>query len=231
MDMMIETVNLVKNYYSKVETVEVLRGIDLKVAEGEILSIMGPSGVGKSTLLHLIGTLDIPTSGEVIIGGSKIDFAAKDLGKFRAKKIGFIYQFHHLLPEFTALENIYIPAMILNGEVKEKNIKRAKELLKMVHLQERIHHKPSELSGGELQRVAIARAFMNDPDIILADEPTGNLDLENGEEVFNMIVELNKKTGKTFVIVTHNRVLAEKTHRIVTMQGGKLHKEENVDNK
>ncbi len=225
---MIETKNLVKNYYTKVETVEVLRGINLKVEKGEVLSIMGPSGVGKSTLLHIIGTLDEPTSGEVVVNGEKINFGSSKLSKFRSLNVGFIYQFHHLLPEFTALENVTIPSMILHGRVNSNSEKRAKELLATVGLQERFHHKPSELSGGELQRVAIARSFMNDPDIILADEPTGNLDQEHGNDVFDMIVDLNKETGKSFIIVTHNRALAEKTHRIVTLIGGQLHSDEKL---
>lgn len=228
MNSIIKIHQLTKNYYTKVETVEVLKGIDLTVKRGEILSIMGPSGVGKSTLLHIIGTLDTPTAGTVIVDDEAINFSDSGLSRFRSEKIGFVFQFHHLLPEFSALENVMMPAMILRGEIKNTDLQRAEELLKLVCLENRTSHKPSELSGGELQRVAIARAFMNDPAIILADEPTGNLDQEHGEEVFDMIIDLNNKMKKTFVIVTHNRLLAEKTHRIVTLLGGKLHTDETL---
>lgn len=219
----IELHEIVKNYYSKIETVEVLRGIDLEIERGEMISIMGPSGVGKSTLLHIMGTLDKPTSGKVFINGVCIDFKDDEfLNRFRNKHVGFIFQFHHLLPEFTALENVLIPTMIKDGKILPQNIERAKELLDIVELTHRAHHKPTELSGGEQQRVALARALINDPDIILADEPTGNLDEVHGKEVFDLLLKLNKKFKKTLVLVTHNKKLAAQTNRIIQLHNGKI---------
>lgn len=220
----IELKNIIKNYFTRVETIEVLKGIDLTVREGEFISVMGPSGVGKSTLLHIMGTLDRPTAGEVFLLGRRIDFSDEHfLNKFRTEKIGFIFQFHHLLPEFTALENVLIPTMIRDGKWLEKNEKKAREILDLVELGHRLNHKPSELSGGEQQRVAIARALINDPAIILADEPTGNLDETHGKEVFDLLLKLNKTFGKTMVLVTHNKELASLTDRIVWLHDGKVY--------
>ncbi len=201
----------------------VLRGINLEVKRGEIIAIVGASGAGKSTLLHILGTLDRPTEGNVFFNGVNV-FEMNDieLAKFRNKKIGFVFQFHHLLPEFTAIENIAMPAMISGksfSEVKD----RAFELLKEVGLADRAEHKPSELSGGEQQRVAVARALMNSPEIVLADEPSGNLDSQNAEALHELIVELNRKHGQIFVIATHNEKLAEKADRIVKIVDGKIH--------
>lgn len=200
----------------------VLKGIDLEVKKGEIIAIVGASGAGKSTLLHILGTLDRPSDGKVYVDGVDV-FQMNDveLSKFRNKKIGFVFQFHHLLPEFTAIENVAMPAMIAGkrfNEVKD----RAYELLKEVGLADRIEHKPSELSGGEQQRVAVARALMNSPEIILADEPSGNLDSQNAEALHDLIVELNKKHGQTFIIATHNEKLAERADRIVKIVDGRI---------
>jgi lipoprotein-releasing system ATP-binding protein len=200
----------------------VLKGINLEVKRGEIISIVGASGAGKSTLLHILGALDRPSAGRVFIDGIDI-FKMSDfeLAKFRNQKIGFVFQFHHLLPEFTALENVAMPALIGGKNFNEAR-ERAYELLKEVGLADRINHKPSELSGGEQQRVAVARALMNSPDIVLADEPSGNLDSKNAEALHELIIELNRKTGQTFIIATHNEKLAEKSDRIVKIVDGRI---------
>ena len=200
----------------------VLKGINLEVKRGEIISIVGASGAGKSTLLYILGALDRPSDGRVFIDGIDI-FKMSDfeLAKFRNQKIGFVFQFHHLLPEFTALENVAMPALIGGKNFNEAR-ERAYELLKEVGLADRINHKPSELSGGEQQRVAVARALMNSPDIVLADEPSGNLDSKNAEALHELIIELNRKTGQTFIIATHNEKLAEKSDRIVKIVDGRI---------
>lgn len=217
----IKTTGLIKEYrISKEKSLRVLKGIDCEVYEGEIITIVGPSGAGKSTLLHLIGTLDKPTSGEVIFDGENIyRLGSNELAGFRNTRIGFVFQFHHLLPEFTALENVCIAAMISGKSLKSVEGK-AKEIMSEVGLSERLHHKPSELSGGEAQRVAIARALINSPKVILADEPTGNLDTANSEEVMNIIFDLRKKYNRTFVIVTHNEKFASMTDRTLKMVDG-----------
>lgn len=219
----IKTTGLVKEYQvSKAETLRVLKGIDAEIFEGEIIAIVGPSGAGKSTLLHLIGTLDKPTSGEVIFDGEDISkLSSNELARFRNTRIGFVFQFHHLLPEFTAIENVCIAAMISGRSIKSVEGK-AKELLREVGLAERLNHKPSELSGGEAQRVAVARALINSPKVILADEPTGNLDTKNSEEVMGLIFELRKKYNMTFVIVTHNEKFAQMADRTLKMVDGKI---------
>ena len=201
---------------------KVLKGINAEISEGEVVSIVGPSGAGKSTLLHLIGTLDKPTEGEVFIDGENVfKLSSKELAHFRNTKIGFIFQFHHLLPEFTILENVCIAAMISGKSIKSVETK-AKELLEEVGLKERLDHKPSEISGGEAQRVAIARALINSPKVILADEPTGNLDTHNSEEIVKIIFELRKKYKQTFVIVTHNESFAAMTDRTLKMVDGNI---------
>jgi len=201
----------------------VLKGIDLEVRRGEIVAIVGASGAGKSTLLHILGTLDRPSEGKVYVDGVDVfQMSDVELAKFRNRKIGFVFQFHHLLPEFTAIENVAMPAMIAGKSFDEAK-DRAYELLKEVGLADRIEHKPSELSGGEQQRVAVARALMNSPEIILADEPSGNLDSQNAEALHDLIVELNKKHGQTFIIATHNEKLAERADRIVKIVDGKIH--------
>lgn len=219
----IKTSGLTKEYQiSKTETLKVLKGIDTEIYEGEVISIVGPSGAGKSTLLHLIGTLDKPSSGEVIFDGENISrLSSNELAKFRNTRIGFIFQFHHLLPEFTAIENVCIAAMISGKSMKSVEA-RAKELLREVGLGERLQHKPSELSGGEAQRVAIARALINSPKVVLADEPTGNLDTKTSDEVVNLIFELRKKYNQTFIIVTHNEKFAQMTDRTMKMLDGRI---------
>jgi len=217
----IKTTGLTKEYQvSKVETLKVLKGIDTEIFEGEVITIVGPSGAGKSTLLHIMGTLDKPTRGEVIFDGEDVfRLSSNELAKFRNTRIGFVFQFHHLLPEFSAIENVCLAAMISGKSMKSVEPK-AKDILTEVGLGERLHHKPSELSGGEAQRVAIARALINSPKVILADEPTGNLDTKNSDEVMHLIFDLRKKYNQTFVIVTHNEKFAEMTDRTLKMVDG-----------
>jgi lipoprotein-releasing system ATP-binding protein len=201
-------------------TLKVLKGIDLHVEKGEIISIVGASGAGKTTLLQIIGTLDKADSGTIFINEQKLN-TLKDtqLSDFRNKNIGFVFQFHQLLPEFTALENVMIPALI--GKVKESHARlKAKELLDMLGLTERMEHKPNELSGGEKQRVAVARALINNPAVILADEPSGSLDTENKEELHQLFFKLRDTLGQTFIIVTHDEHLASITDRTVHMKDG-----------
>lgn len=219
----IKTTGLTKEYQvSKTETLKVLKGIETEIYEGEVVTIVGPSGAGKSTLLHIIGTLDKPTSGNVIFDGEDVfKLGSNDLARFRNTRIGFVFQFHHLLPEFSAIENVCIAAMISGKSLKSVEGK-AKDILTEVGLGERLHHKPSELSGGEAQRVAIARALINSPKVILADEPTGNLDSKNSDEVLNLIFDLRKKYNRTFIIVTHNEKFAQMTDRTLKMVDGQI---------
>ena len=213
---MIQTSKLTKHYGE----LEVLKGIDLSINEKEIVSIVGKSGAGKTTLLQLIGTLEKPTSGFVSIEGKDLSkFKEKELAKFRNQSIGFVFQFHHLLPEFTALENTCLPGYIAKKNKKD-SIERAKFLLHTLGLNKRINHRPSELSGGEQQRVSIARALMNEPKVILADEPSGNLDTKTADEIHNLFFELREELGLTFVIVTHNIKLAELADRKIVMKDG-----------
>lgn len=201
---------------------EVLKGIDLHIGKGEVVSIVGPSGAGKTTLLQIIGTLDNADSGSVVIDGVEIGKQNKKrLAEFRNKHIGFVFQFHQLLPEFSAIENIMIPAFI-GGMSKKEAKKRAQELLDFMGLSERAQHKPNELSGGEKQRVAVARALVNNPAIILADEPSGSLDTKNKEELHQLFFDLRDKFGQTFVIVTHDEQLASITDRTIKMRDGML---------
>lgn len=200
----------------------VLKGLDMEVREGEITVIVGPSGSGKSTLLHILGGLDRPTSGKVSVDGSELSLLAEEeLAAFRNRTLGFIFQFHHLLPEFTAMENVAMPALIRGDRLQAAEAK-AVELLEEVGLGERIDHKPSELSGGEQQRVAVARALMNDPRLILADEPSGNLDEENSQKLHQLLTDLAQKRGLTFVIATHNLDLTKRAHRVLQLVDGKL---------
>ena len=219
-NIMLLTRDLRKTYFSSGGEVEVLRGVSIGVSKGEIAAIIGPSGVGKSTLLNLIGALDRPSSGEVLINGEDL-FSKNDaeLAEFRNSTIGFVFQFHHLLPELSAFENVMLPAL-LAGKPKELIHERTTSLLNDVGLSKRGSHKPSELSGGERQRVAIARAIINDPKLILADEPTGNLDRENAEEMYELIWKLREENQQTFLIVTHNEELANKTDRIIRLVDG-----------
>jgi lipoprotein-releasing system ATP-binding protein len=216
--MILDAKNITKSYGA----LRVLNGVSLAVQKGEIISIVGASGAGKSTLLHILGTLDRPDSGEVSIDGESI-FAKKDktLANFRNARLGFIFQFHHLLPEFTALENVCIPAFI-GGKKKSEAEKRAKELLSLLKLEQRINHKPTELSGGEQQRVAVARALMNNPAIVMADEPSGNLDSDNARDLHRLFFDLRDQLGQTFIIVTHNEDLAKMADRMIVMKDGKV---------
>ena len=208
--------------YKSFGNVDVIKGIDLHINKGEIVAIVGASGAGKSTLLQILGTLDKPDKGKVIIDNQDItSLNQKNLASFRNKKIGFVFQFHHLLPEFTALENICIPAFIA-GVPKKEAADKAMALLEYLRLTERASHKPSMLSGGEQQRVAIARALINNPAIILADEPSGNLDSQNAKELHELFFSLREKTGQTFVIVTHNPTLANMADRALTIVDGKI---------
>ena len=199
---------------------EVLKGIDISISEGEVISIVGPSGAGKTTLLQILGSLDKPNAGTVSINGVEISkLGEQQLARFRNENIGFVFQFHQLLPEFTALENVIIPALI-KGDSKSKAESRAKELLDFLNLSERLEHKPSELSGGEKQRVAIARALMNNPAVVFADEPSGNLDSKSQEELQQLFFSLRNEFNQTFVIVTHDLHLAKMCDRMVSMKDG-----------
>ncbi len=214
--MILEATNIQKKY----GPLNVLKGVSLQVKKGEIVSLVGPSGAGKSTLLHIIGTLDKPDAGIVKIEGKEVfKQNEKSLSAFRNKSIGFIFQFHHLLPEFTAVENICIPAFIGNKSKKESEA-RAMELLALLNLTHRANHKPTELSGGEQQRVAVARALINNPALIMADEPSGNLDTNNARDLHKLFFELRDKLNQTFIIVTHNEELADMADRKVQMKDG-----------
>jgi lipoprotein-releasing system ATP-binding protein len=217
--------DIIKNYKIGNDELKVLKGITFGVKKGEIVSIIGPSGVGKSTLLNILGTLDKPTQGKVYIASEDVTELSEDkLASFRNKKIGFVFQFHHLLPEFTALENTMMPA-IIGKENRDDVREKAEKLLSEVGLRERVHHKPGELSGGELQRVAFARALINNPSIVLADEPTGNLDRINSEALHEIIWSLCKEKKQTFFLVTHNEQLAEKADKIIELFDGKIKRE------
>jgi lipoprotein-releasing system ATP-binding protein len=211
-----------KNIHKKYGPVEVLKGVDIRIDAGEIVSIMGPSGSGKSTLLHILGTLDKPDSGEVHLRQDNISRLQGDkLAAFRNHHIGFVFQFHHLLPEFSALENVCIPGWLASKN-KSKVKQRAVELLEWLGLQHRLENKPGQLSGGEQQRVAVARALINNPDIVFADEPTGNLDTANAKELHQLFFDLRKQFNQTFLIVTHNEELAQLSDRMLTMKDGRI---------
>ena len=211
-----------KNIHKSFGELEVLKGVDLDIMKGEIVSIVGPSGAGKTTLLQILGTLDKPNAGEVLV--DNVDFSKlgeKELAAFRNMHIGFIFQFHQLLPEFTALENVMIPALIA-GKDQKATAQKAKEILGYLKLTERMEHKPNELSGGEKQRVAVARALINDPSLILADEPSGSLDTKNKEELHKLLFDLQVKFGLTIVIVTHDKELAALSDRVIEMRDGQI---------
>jgi lipoprotein-releasing system ATP-binding protein len=222
MSSLLEVRNLYKSYGNGSAKVEVVKGIDLTVEAGDTVALVGPSGAGKSTLLHIMGTIDRPTTGEVLFDGKDI-FALSDqpLASFRNRSIGFVFQFHHLLPEFTALENVMMP-LLIGGTKKSQAEERSRSLLDDVGLSHRITHRPGELSGGEQQRVAIARALVRSPRLLLADEPTGNLDMKTSEEVHALLYSIQRQTGISLVIVTHNEKLAAGMGRTVRIVDGRI---------
>lgn len=211
-----------KNIHRKFDELEVLKGVDLQVDKGEIVSIVGPSGAGKTTLLQILGTLDDPDEGEVLVDGvDLIKLNEKEKAAFRNRKLGFIFQFHQLLPEFTALENVMIPGLMMGAD-ERKTDKKARELLAYLQLSDRLNHKPSELSGGEKQRVAVARALINNPRLILADEPSGSLDSKNKDELHRLLFKLRDEFGLTIIIVTHDKELAALSDRVIEMKDGRV---------
>ena len=223
-DPLVSVQNVTKTFQHEGRSLEVLKGIDLDIASGEMVTIVGPSGAGKSTLLHLIGTLDLPTEGRILYDGQDVTrLGSSDLAEFRNRSIGFVFQFHHLLPEFTALENVMMPGLIQGRRRFET---RAKQLLDEVGLSERLTHRPGELSGGEQQRVALARALLMEPKLVLADEPTGNLDSQTSASVQSLFFDLNRRHGITFLIVTHSRDFADMMPRRVSMKDGRIDSDE-----
>ena len=215
---MIEVKEIEKSY----GTLQVLKKVSLSIENSKVVTIVGPSGAGKSTLLHIIGTLDKPDNGEVVIDGVNLNSLSDDkLAEFRNRHIGFVYQFHHLLPEFTALENVAMPALIA-GKSRKESFDRAKDLLDFLKLSDRVGHKPAQLSGGEQQRVSVARALMNNPELILADEPSGNLDTENARKLHDLFFVLRDTFKQTFIIVTHNEELAQLSDRKIVLQDGRV---------
>jgi len=222
METAIELRDIEKEYDLGAIKLHVLKEINLKVKKSDIVAIMGPSGSGKSTMLHMLGCLDRPTRGKIIIDGVDVSRLNDDeLAKIRREKIGFIFQFFYLIPSLTALKNVELPMTFIKSSAKDRE-ERAKELLKMVGLEERMYHKPSQLSGGESQRVAIARALANNPQIILADEPTGNLDSKSGKEIMDILVKLNKERGVTLIIVTHDPSIARHAEKVINLKDGKI---------
>jgi len=223
-DPLVSVQNVTKTFQHEGRSLEVLKGIDLDIAGGEMVTIVGPSGAGKSTLLHLIGTLDLPTEGRILYGGQDVTrLGSSDLAEFRNRSIGFVFQFHHLLPEFTALENVMMPGLI---QGRRRFDTRAKQLLDEVGLSDRLTHRPGELSGGEQQRVALARALLMEPKLVLADEPTGNLDSQTSASVHSLFFDLNRRHGITFLIVTHSRDFADMMPRRVSMKDGRIDSDE-----
>jgi len=218
----IQVRNLKKTFIKDGNRIEVLRGLDLKIEDGTSLAILGVSGAGKTTFVHILGTLDHPTSGEVLFNGLDVfNWPEKKLASFRNRTIGFVFQFHNLLPEFSSLENTMMPALI-SGMPRRNALERAETLLHDVGLGDRMTHKPSELSGGEQQRVAVARALVMEPEILLADEPTGNLDTETGRKIEDILLELNRQKGITLIVVTHNQSLAGRMSRSIGLRDGEI---------
>ncbi len=222
---LLQAINLCKTYTNSHKSLEVLKGIDLAIERGEFIAVMGPSGAGKSTLLHLLGLLDVPTRGEILLEGKKTtEMSQKELAMVRNSTIGFLFQAHHLLPEFSALENTMMPAL-LKGVSKNEAAEKARGLLEEFGLGDRLGHRPSALSGGEQQRVAMARALVNDPHLLLADEPTGNLDRSTGHELLEVLLELQERLNRTMVIVTHDPEIAAMAKRRLRMVDGHLKEE------
>lgn len=219
---MLEAIDVSKSYKHGGKELTVLKNVSIKIPQGEVMAIVGPSGAGKSTLLHILGGLDQPTQGTVQFGGEDIyKFRDRELGRFRNHHIGFVFQFYHLFPEFNAIENVAIPAMVKDDEGNIKRYrKKAEDILTKVGLKDRLTHRPQELSGGEQQRVAIARALMNEPKIILCDEPTGNLNSEIGAEIINLLMSLNRENKQTVVMVTHDENIAKRASKIIRMRDG-----------
>jgi lipoprotein-releasing system ATP-binding protein len=218
--------NVKKSFRHMGRKLEVLRGVDMEIHDGEMIGIVGPSGAGKSTLLHCIGTLDVPTEGTIVLAGEEVTrLTGARLAELRNRTIGFVFQFHHLLPEFTALENVFMPGLV-QGKSRKEVEPRALALLEEVGLKERVQHRPGELSGGEQQRVALARALFLEPRLLLADEPTGNLDSATSAQIHELFFAINRQRGTTIVVVTHNPALAERMARVVTLQDGRVEKDE-----
>jgi lipoprotein-releasing system ATP-binding protein len=215
--------NLSKTFIKDGNRIEVLRNLKLEVKKGDSLAVLGVSGAGKSTLIHIIGTLDHPTSGTLLIGGNNVfEWGEKQIASFRNRTIGFVFQFNNLLPEFTALENAMMPALI-SGLGRNQAAEKALQLLQEVGLEHRVKHKPGELSGGEQQRVAIARALVMEPEILLADEPTGNLDTETGKKIEDILIHLNREKKITLVVVTHNKMLADRMSKRIGLRDGEVY--------
>lgn len=223
---LVEVRGVTKRFFHEGRELQILQPIDLTIERGEMLSIVGASGAGKSTLLHLLGTLDLPSSGQILFGGRDVTaYSSAQLAAFRNQMIGFVFQFHHLLPEFTALENVLMPGMI-GGHARKRLEPQARDLLNEVGLSKRLDHRPGELSGGEQQRVALARALVMDPALVLADEPTGNLDSATSEAIHELFFRLNRGHGTTFLIVTHSGDLAGRMPRVVHMRDGRIERDE-----
>ena len=220
---MIETKGLQKTFRHPAGELNVLKDIDLTIKNGEMIALVGTSGVGKSTLLHILGTLDRPTGGQVLHDGTDVfRLSEKAITEFRNRRVGFVFQFHHLLPEFTALENVMMPGLLAGKADREELKERARALLEELGLKGRLRHRPGELSGGEQQRVAVARALFLNPDVVFADEPTGNLDTRTGQELFDLLSRLNAQKGITFVIATHDKDLSGRCKRVISLVDGKI---------
>ncbi len=220
--MLLKAISIRKSYFLRGKEIEVLKGVDLSIAEGEFVGVMGPSGVGKSTLLHILGLIDVPTSGELFFEGERVDEDEERRAELRNSRIGFVFQYHYLLPEFTALENVAVPC-IIGGMDWEEAYERAEAVLERVGLGHRLDHRPGELSGGEQQRVALARALVKGPRLVIADEPTGNLDKRTGMEIARLMLDLNRVEGTAFVVATHDEELASLADRVYVMRDGTLY--------